>query len=234
MNQIRTGDEIKALAVTILDNQKSNEFWACQDGSTLIKINFKDPPFAEIPYRTLFYVQGKLYSLSDTDQFLTIEVDLEKGHRFVSLNPETIKLYRGLSVFDVLEPFPKLSDGKPLPERKEFEGLYLFQLQRHAHFIKLIRDELTCGDFGDTTPKYIKGPAYQKIFADFKKKMVQSKVQLGQSWQGTCRDKTNKKSIRRKGPFNLNTSVNKEPAKSASVSSRKHEVEKVQSLQIPR
>ena len=228
MNQIKTGDKIKALAVTILDDQNSNEFLACQDGSTLIKIDFKDPPFEKIPYRTLFYVQGRLNSESDTDHMLNIEVDLEQGHRFVSLKPDTIKLYRGLSVFDILESLPDLSDGKPLPERSEFDGLYLFQLQRHAHFVKLIRDELSCGDFGDTTPRYIKGSAYQKIFTDFKEKMDRNKVQSGQLWSRKSGDQTKKKCFRIKGPFNLDTSANKKKPKSASASSRKNKAEKVQ------
>lgn len=232
MNQIKTGDKIKALAVTILDDQNANEFLACQDGSTLIKIYFKDPPFDKIPYRTLFYVQGRLNSDSDNDQMLNIEVDLEQGHRFVSLKSETIKLYRGLSVFDILESLPNLSDGKPLPGRNEFDGLYLFQLQRHAHFVKLIRDELTCGDFGETIPRYIKGFAYQKIFADFKKKMVQSKVQSGHLLSGKSSGQTKKKCIRRKALVNLDTKGNKEKTKYDSVSSKKHEVKKVQPLQI--
>lgn len=232
MNQIKTGDKIKALAVTILDDQNANEFLACQDGSTLIKIHFKDPPFETIPYRTLFYVQGRLNSDSGTDQMLNIEVNLEQGHRFVSFKPDTIKLYRGLSVFDILETLPNLSDGKPLPGRNEFDGLYLFQLQRHAHFVKLIRDELTCGDFGETIPRYIKGSAYQKIFADFKEKMVQSKVQSGHLWSGKGGGQTKNNCVRRKGLFNLETSGNDEKTKSASVSSRKHKVDKVQLLQI--
>ena len=179
MNQIQTDDQIKALAVTILEDQESNEFLACQDGFTLMKIKLKNQNFDTIPLRTLFFVQGKLRTDISSAESLTIEVDLNlENHRFISLNPDTIKLYRGLSVFDILEPIPVLSDKKSFPDRTEFDGLSLFQLKKHAHFVKIVRDELVCGDFGETVPKYIKGLAYKTIFQDFKVRMDKTKAEI--------------------------------------------------------
>lgn len=172
MNRILSDDKIKVLAVSILDNQKSGEFYACQDGTTLIKIRIKNSGFDTIPYRTLFFVEGKLEGDFYGESF-TIEVDLQNDqHRFVSFNPNTIRLYQGMkSVFDVLESLPNLSDKKPFPSRDEFENLYLFLLDRQAQKVKIIRDELDCGDFGDQIPKYIRGLAYEKMFHDWKQKM---------------------------------------------------------------
>ena len=180
MNKILSGDKIKALAVTIADDQSTEEFFACQTGSTLIKICLKNAEFKVIPFRTMFYVQGTLKDGDFSDDVFTIEVDLEKDqNRFVSLNPNTIKLYKGLtSVFDVLDKIPALSDSKKFPDRHEFDHLYLFMLDKHAHYVKVIRDELDCGDFGDKTPKYIKGRAYEKMFSDWKIKSHAQKTKL--------------------------------------------------------
>ena len=177
MNRILSGDKIKALAVTILDDQKSVEFFACQNGETLITIQIKNSSFDTIPFRTLFFVEGNLKGDFDAEKF-TIEVDLlNDQHRFVSFNPNTIRLYQGLkSVFDVLESIPSLSDGKPIPDRREFEHLYLFLLDRQAQKVKIIRDEVECGDCGETVPKYIRGVAYEKIFHDWKEKMQNQKA----------------------------------------------------------
>ena len=179
MNRILSGDRIKALAVSILDNQKSEEFYACQDGTTLIQIHIKNSEFEIIPYRTLFFVEGKLEGNFNDEKF-TIQVDLQnKQDRFVSFNPNTIRLYQGLkSVFDVLESLPNLSDKKPFPGRHEFENLYLFLLDRQAQKVKIIRDELDCGDFGDQVPKYIRGLAYEKMFHDWTEKMKNQKTTL--------------------------------------------------------
>ena len=176
MNRILSGDRIKALAVTILDDQNSGEFYACQDGTTLIQIRIKNSEFKIIPYRTLFFVEGKLEENFNDEKF-TINVDLENNQdRFVSFNPNTIRLYQGMkSVFDVLESLPNLSDTKPFPGRHEFENLYLFLLDRQAQKVKIIRDELDCGDFGDQVPKYIRGIAYEKMFLDWTQKMKNQK-----------------------------------------------------------
>ena len=169
MNKILSGDKIKALAVSILDNQKTSEFFACQSGTTLMKINLKNANFDSIPFRTLIFFQGTFEQELCEDESFIIEVDLSKAeHRFVSIKPDTIKLYKGLSVFDVLEGLPSLSDTQPFPQRTEIEHLNLFLLQRQAHNVKLIREAIECGDFGNTTPKYIQGIAYEKIFIDYK------------------------------------------------------------------
>lgn len=169
MNKILSGDKIKALAVSILDDQKTSEIFACQSGSTLMKIDLKNANFDSIPFRTLIFLQGTFIQEPCKDESYIIEVDLSKAdHRFVSLKSDTIKLYKGLSVFDILEGLPNLSDTKPFPQRTEFEHLYLFLLQRQAHNVKLIREAVECGDFGNTTPKYIQGQAYEKIFTDYK------------------------------------------------------------------
>ena len=180
MNQILSGDKIKALAVTILDDQRPEEFLACQSGSTLITIRLKNAPFQTIPFRTLFFIQGKLVQGECFAESLTIEVDLTQDeNRFVSLNPNTIRLYQGLtSVFDILDSLPDLSDKKPFPNRMEFEHLYLFMLEKHAHHLKVVRDELYCGNFDGKTPKYIKGLAYEKLFEDWKLKMLNQKAKL--------------------------------------------------------
>ena len=169
MNKILSGDTIKGLAVSILDDQKTHEIFACQSGSTLMKIDLKNANFDSIPFRTLIFFKGVFKQEPCKDESFIIEVDLSKeDHRFVSLKPDTIKLYKGLSVFDILEGLPGLSDSKPFPQRTEFEGLYLFLLLRQAHNAKLIREAVECGDFGNTIPKYIQGIAYEKIFADYK------------------------------------------------------------------
>ena len=211
MNQIRTDDEIKALAVTILEKQESKEFLACQDGFTLIKIKLKNQNFEKIPLRTLFFVQGKLRTDISSVESLTIEVDLNvENHRFISLNPETIKLYQGLSVFDILESIPVLSDKKSFPDRTEFDGLCLFKLKKHAHFVKIVRDELSCGDFGETIPKYIKGSAYQTIFHDYKNRMNKSKAEITLRLDETCgRIKTAVKRVRQKTQTNITSQSDK-------------------------
>ena len=169
MNKILSGDKIKALAVSILDDQKTSEIFACQSGSTLMKIDLKNANFDSIPFRTLIFLQGTFIQEPCKDESYIIEIDLSKAEdRFVSLKSDTIKLYQGLSVFDILEGLPDLSDTKPFPQRAEFEHLYLFLLQRQAHNVKLIREAVECGDFGNTIPKYIKGQAYEKIFMDYK------------------------------------------------------------------
>lgn len=204
MNQLKSGDDIKVLAVTIFDDQNAKEFFACQDGATLIRMILKNPLFKTIPYRTLFYAQGKIKPNRCTDESITIEVDFEKDdQRFISLNPDTIKLYQGLSVFDILESFPSLSDGKPFPDRIEFEGLYLFQLKRHAHFVKIIRDELECGDFGDTTPKYIKGSAYKKLFHGYKERIHEYRKKFSYTSPQKEQVTSKKRIVRRKNQSKL-------------------------------
>lgn len=172
MNTITTGDEIKVLAVTLLDDQNTHEFFACQDGSSLYKIRLKNANFNQIPYRTMFFAQGKINNPPETEDYLTVDIDLElKDHRFVSFEPNTVvKSHIGLSVHDHLESLPVLSDSKPVPDRIEFGTLDILLLKKHSHYLRLIRDELACGDFGNITPKYIKGSAYQKLFDDYKER----------------------------------------------------------------
>ena len=171
MNTIIRGEKIKALAVTFLDNQDSNSFFACQTGSTLMKINLINQPFKVIPYRTLFYVKGELKENPGTSLITVIvNFDLE-DNRFISFNPEMIRLRPGLSVFDTLECLPDLSDQKPLPQREEYNQFNFFLLKRHSNSVRVIRNELECGNFGNCTPKYIKGSAYEMIFSDYKERV---------------------------------------------------------------
>ena len=169
MNKILSHDKIKALAVTILDEQKTNEIFACLSGTTLMKIELKNSKFDSVPFGSLIFFEGKFNKEVCEDELFFIEVDLsQEDHRFVTLKPDTIKMYEGLSVLDILESLPDLSDTKPFPKRIEFENLHLFLLKKHAHSVKLIREAVECGDFGNAKPKYIQGQAYEKIFTDYK------------------------------------------------------------------
>ena len=174
MNRILSGDNIKVLAVTLLDNQTSQDFYVCQNGSCLIRIQMKNSIIETIPYRTICFIQGEVNQSLSTTEILNIDIDLKRdGHRFVSFNPLTLKFDRTLSIHDHLnglETFSNLSDTKSMLTEDDFESLNLYLLQKHSHFLKIIRDELECGDYGDTTPPYIEGSAYQKMFFDYKER----------------------------------------------------------------
>ena len=173
MNRILSDDKIKGLAVTIFDNQKTQEIFACQSGLTLMKIKLKNSTFDTIPNQTLVYFRGQMTHELSQDESTTfdIEIDLTKeGHRFISLKPESVKLYKGFSVYDALEKIPELSDTKLFPDKNEFEGLCPLLLKKHAHWAALIHEALECGDFGSSIPECIKGSAYLKIFNEFRER----------------------------------------------------------------
>ena len=182
MNKILSTDKIKALAVTIFHDLATDEIFACQSGSTLMKIDLKNANFQAIPNQTLIFLNGEFDKelCSNESEIFHITVDLSHDeHRFVSLKPDSIKIYPGLSVFDVIESIPELSDKKNFPGRTEFDHLCLTLLQKHARGVKLIHDALECGDFGDVVPEYIKGPAYEKIFINYKNRTGYRPVEVG-------------------------------------------------------
>ena len=174
MNRILSGDNIKVLAVSLLDDQTSQDFFVCQNGSSLIRIQIKNSIFETIPYRTICFIKGEINQSLSTDGTLNVAIDLENSdHRFVSFNPMSLKFDRTRSIQDhlnSLETLPDLSDNKPMLKENDFESLDLFLLQKHSHFLKIIRDELECGDYGNTIPPYIQGDAYQKMFFEHKKR----------------------------------------------------------------
>ena len=170
MNRIKTDDNIKVLAVSILDDQKHQEFLACQDGSSLIRIRLKNSIFEKIPFQTVFYAQGKVNQSLSTGDTLTIDIDLDNDeNRFVSFSNDSLKFDRTFSVHDhlkSLERIPDLSDKKNMPHEHELEYMDFFALKNHAHYVKIIREELECGDF-TMKPPYIKGTAYEQIYTDY-------------------------------------------------------------------
>lgn len=199
MNRILSDNKIKALAVSILDDQKPNQILACQTGSTLIEIDLKNANFVSIPYQTLIFFHGqqKYVNESDGSENFNIEVDLSNNeHRFVSFKAESIKLYPGLSVFEALEGIPELSDSKAFPERKEFDNLCLFLLKKHARGVKLIRQALECGDFGDSVPDFIKGAAYWKMYINFLERTGYKPAKTGSILPIIHKEKTKKKTTK--------------------------------------
>ena len=174
MNRITSADTIKVLAVTILDEQKCEDFFAAQDGSSLIRIRLNNSIFPKIPYQAVFYAQGLInYSLS-TDDVLSIDIDLQnEGHRFISFKHNSLNFDKTFTLKDhlqSLQTIPELSDCKDMPHEHEFGSMDFSELKKHAHYVKIIRDELECGDF-DVKPPYIKGAAYEKMYDNYKKRV---------------------------------------------------------------
>ena len=210
MNRILTDDKIKALAVTIFHDSATDEIFACQSGSTLMKIDLKNANFQAIPSQTLIFLNGELDKdlCSNESEIFHVKIDLShEDHRFVSLKPDSIRIYPGLSVFDVLESLPEISDKKQFPDRTEFDNLSLTLLQKHARGVKLIHDALECGDFGNVVPAYIKGPAYEKIFNLYKNRTGYRPVENG-SIPPISRKEKKKKSAG-KSPVNQRKQTNK-------------------------
>ena len=167
MNQVVSEDRIKLLAISRLDNQESLNFFACQDGSTLIEIFLKNVTFEKIPFRTIFYLQGCVIS-NPGDPLKQIIVDFsEENHRFLTFNESCLFVRPGLSVLDFLEINPILSDSKALPEKSDYNGLNFFIAKKHANFLRIIKKELQRKDFNlRIMPSYFKGAAYEKLFKD--------------------------------------------------------------------
>ena len=158
MNRSGAADDFKVLGVSILEDQNSQCFMACQDGFTLFKITVQGLNI-KIPYRTIFLAIGDKKDFQDLTH---LSVNLEKSnHRFLT--------FFDLKPCDrpITRVNPLSSDDKKVSLEQVFNGLNFNLVMKNSNSLRLVKEELLRQDFlKGSTPAFIRGPAYVFLFND--------------------------------------------------------------------